>query len=182
MIKPQEKPQRGRPKTDDPLLPVVIRLTSAHIARVDAFATALAQSKNSGSISRSAVMRFLLEHALTDAAGKPIQHEYEQPTTDTSTTQPKRKKQLAKITDDDRKEVYTACRAIGRGQDLIHIHHMRGYLGWPDEEFDHVLASLAAEHTLELHGGDPSQLTPQEINDSCTRNGTLYLTMSWCAK
>ncbi len=180
MAELQEKPQRGRPKTNDPLLPVMIRLTSDHIARVDAFATELAQSKNSGSISRSAVMRFLLEHALADAAGKPIQHE--QPTADTSTTQPKRKKQLPKITDDDRKEVYTACRVIGRGQDLIPIHRIREYLCWSEEEFDHVLTSLAAENTLELHGGDSSQFTSQEINDSCTHNDTLYLTISWCAK
>ncbi len=164
----------------------MIRLTSDHIARVDAFATALAQSKNSGSISRSAVMRFLLEHALTDAAGKPIQHEHNQPTTATATTHPKRKKQLAKITDDDRKEFYTAYRAIGDGRDFIRIHLIREHLvnlfGWPDEEFDHVLASLAAENTLELHGGDSSQFTSQEIDDSCTHNGTLYLTVSWCAQ
>jgi len=177
MVKPHEKRPRGRPKTDDPLLPVMIRLPGELIERVDAFTSTLAASQQSGDVSRSAVIRFLIEHALTNAAATPRQRK-EPITAPTPEPQP-RKKRLTKLNDDDRREFQGAYRAVGKGRDFVRIHYVRENLGWPSDDFEYVLNALSAEYTIELHGGDPSQLSREEINDSYMMNGTLYLTFSW---
>jgi hypothetical protein len=39
---------------------------------------------------------------------------------------------------------------------------------------------LMADYTIELHGGDPSIMTEQEIRDSYTdENGLLYINLTW---
>jgi hypothetical protein len=69
---------------------------------------------------------------------------------------------------------------VGQGYDFVRIHRLRDALGWPREHFDQALMDLMATYAVELHGGDPSLLTPDELRDSFTdRHGTLYITMSW---
>jgi hypothetical protein len=57
---------------------------------------------------------------------------------------------------------------------------LRDALKWPRERFDQVLADLWADYTVELHGGDPSRLSPADRHDSFhDAHGTLYITLSW---
>lgn len=84
---------------------------------------------------------------------------------------------------DVRSAFANACERSGRGRRFIRIHRVRELLGWPVEKFDRVLEKLMADYTIELHGGDPSRLTDQEIRDSYTdASGTLYITLTWWGK
>ena len=56
----------------------------------------------------------------------------------------------------------------------------RDALPWPRERFDGVLRALLADYTVELHGGDPSVMTEEELRHSFTdADGTLYIALSW---
>ena len=69
---------------------------------------------------------------------------------------------------------------IGKGRGFVRIHRVREALGWPHETFDGLLRDLMAAYVIELHGGDPSALSENEICKSFVdENGTLYITLSW---
>lgn len=75
---------------------------------------------------------------------------------------------------------YAAYQTLGSGRDFVRIHRLRDALGWPREVFDRVLATLAAEYRVELHGGDPGRLSVEELDGAYRdAHGTLYLTVSW---
>jgi hypothetical protein len=79
-----------------------------------------------------------------------------------------------------RQQWCAAYNVIGKGKGFVRLHRIREALGWPRDEFDRVLETLVAGYHVELHGGDPSRLSPAEVADSCQdAHGTLYLTVSW---
>ncbi len=81
---------------------------------------------------------------------------------------------------DDRSAFRAACNEISKGKGLVRIHRIRESLNWPKERFDITLKDLMSDYTIELHGGDPSIMTEQEIKDSHTdENGVLYINMTW---
>ncbi len=69
---------------------------------------------------------------------------------------------------------------MGEGRDFVRIHRLREYLGWTDAHFSAVLERLRAAYTIELHGGDPSVLTPEE-RSACYEDpsGQVFITVSW---
>lgn len=80
----------------------------------------------------------------------------------------------------DTQRFYDAYRVIGQGRDFVRIHRIREALGWPREDFDCLLDTLAAAYHIELHGGNPGQLSPEQLEGSyCDAQGRLYLTVSW---
>ena len=69
---------------------------------------------------------------------------------------------------------------VGKGRGFVRIHRIREALSWPAKVFDQTLGELMAAYVIELHGGDPSVLSEEEIRRSFVdENGTLYITMSW---
>src|SRR5262249_3500594 len=83
-------------------------------------------------------------------------------------------------TEDDRLAFHTAYNAVGHGRSFVRIHRLRDALSWPHERFDGVLRVLLADYTVELHGGDPSVMTEEELRHSFTdTDGTLYIALSW---
>jgi hypothetical protein len=81
---------------------------------------------------------------------------------------------------DDRLAFHTAYRAVGHGRSFVRIHRLRDVLPWPRERFDRVLRALLMDYTVELHGGDPSVMTDEELRHSFTdADGTLYIALSW---
>jgi hypothetical protein len=73
-----------------------------------------------------------------------------------------------------------AYNEIGKGRGFVRIHRIREYLDWSREHFDNTLMELMGDYTIELHGGDPSIMTEQEIKDSYTdENGLLYINLTW---
>jgi hypothetical protein len=82
--------------------------------------------------------------------------------------------------EDVRAAFKAAYDQAGQGRDFVRIHRLREVLQWPRERFDQVLVDLRADYTVELHGGDPSLLSPTDRRDSFQdAHGTLYLTLSW---
>lgn len=80
----------------------------------------------------------------------------------------------------DTQRFYDAYRVIGQGRDFVRIHRIREALEWPREDFDCLLDTLAAAYHIELHGGDPGRLSPEQLEGSyCDAQGKLYLTVSW---
>ena len=81
---------------------------------------------------------------------------------------------------DDRLAFHTAYNAVGHGRSFVRIHRLRDALPWPRERFDGVLRTLRADYTVELHGGDPSVMTEEELRHSfIDADGTLYIALSW---
>ena len=50
------------------------------------------------------------------------------------------------------------------------IYRIRRHLGWPRERFDAVLCELKRDYAVQLHGGDPSNMTEQELRDALVSN------------
>ena len=78
----------------------------------------------------------------------------------------------------------TLSRTQMRSGDMAHgapsSHALRDALPWPRERFDGVLRALLTDYTVELHGGDPSVMTDEELRHSFTdADGTLYIALSW---
>lgn len=88
--------------------------------------------------------------------------------------------EAAHASEAERADFRAACDAVGGGRNFIRIHRLRSHLRWSARRFDRVLRNLVRAHTVELHGGDPSQLTEKEIADSYSdKNGTLFITLTW---
>jgi len=82
--------------------------------------------------------------------------------------------------EDDRLAFHTTYNAVGHGRSFVRIHRLRDALPWPRERFDGVLRALLADYTVELHGGDPSVMTEEELRHSfIDADGTLYIALSW---
>jgi hypothetical protein len=80
----------------------------------------------------------------------------------------------------DAQRFYDAYRVLGQGRDFVRLHRIREALGWPREDFDCLLDTLASAHHIELHGGDPGRLSPEQLEGSYRdAHGRLYLTVSW---
>ncbi|KPA18683.1 hypothetical protein MHK_001105 [Candidatus Magnetomorum sp. HK-1] len=75
---------------------------------------------------------------------------------------------------------HKAYQTVGKGRNFVRIHRIREKLNWPGEKFDHILKSLMASYTVEIHGGDPSSMSENEIlNSFKDENGRIFLTISW---
>jgi len=85
--------------------------------------------------------------------------------------------------ENERAAFLAAYQEIGQGRSFVRIHRLRDALPWARERFDRVLETLAADYTIELHGGDPSVMTAEELRQSFTAgDGMLYIALSWRGK
>ena len=83
-------------------------------------------------------------------------------------------------TEDDRILFKTAFDHIGKGRNFVQIYQLREELQWSRERFDRLLNTLRREYRIQLQGGDPSQLTASQVQDSFVdEKGRLRLTISW---
>ena len=82
--------------------------------------------------------------------------------------------------ENERAAFQAAYREVGQGRSFVRVHRLRDALPWPRARFDQVLQALVADYTVELHGGDPSVMTAEELRQSFTAaDGTLYIALSW---
>jgi len=78
---------------------------------------------------------------------------------------------------------HAAYNEVGQGRSFVRIHRLRDALPWPRQRFERVLRDLVTDYTIELHGGDPSVMTAEELRQSFTAaDGTLYIALSWRGK
>ncbi|MFO7973230.1 MAG: hypothetical protein R6V12_01190 [Candidatus Hydrogenedentota bacterium] len=73
-----------------------------------------------------------------------------------------------------------ACRQLDRGQQYIRIHELRDALGWPRERFDRILEALRDDGTIQLHTGDISTMSEEEVRKSYVDENNFFLaTLTW---
>ena len=81
----------------------------------------------------------------------------------------------------EKRELFrNAYQVVGRNRNYVLIHQLRRYLPWPREVFDRLLTELSQQEEIILQGGDPSELTPGELEDTFTDEfGYLRIAVSW---
>ena len=79
-----------------------------------------------------------------------------------------------------RKAFYLAFRELDRGRIFVRICDLRRHLGWKREDFDSLLRHLRDEEIIQLHSGDVTMMTPQEVEEGfIDENGFRMGTVTW---
>ena len=80
----------------------------------------------------------------------------------------------------DRELFRTAFDNLNRGRIYVRICNMRRELGWSEERFNAQLRQLRADGTIQLHAGDVSTLSEEDVHLSYTdENNFFYVTLTW---
>ena len=75
---------------------------------------------------------------------------------------------------------HEAFDKLDRGRIYVRICNMRRELGWSEERFNTLLRELRANGTIQLHAGDVSTLTEEDVNLSYTDEyNFFYATLTW---
>ena len=82
--------------------------------------------------------------------------------------------------DREKEQFLAAFRELDRGRVFVRIPDLRRALGWPREAFDGVLRALRDDEVVQLHAGDVTLMTPEEVEDCFvdefgSRRGTVTL-------
>lgn len=81
---------------------------------------------------------------------------------------------------EDRTLFAQACQRLDRGQVYIRIHEVRDALGWPRERFDRMLEALRDDGTIQLHTGDISTMSEEEVRKGYVDENNFFLaTLTW---
>ena len=76
-----------------------------------------------------------------------------------------------------------AFDSLDRGKIFVRIFEVRRKLGWSVERFDAMLEYLRDEAIIQLHAGDNTSMTKEDILDSfIDENGFIHFTMTWRRK
>ena len=73
-----------------------------------------------------------------------------------------------------------AFYALDKGRIFVNIYELRRKLNWPREVFDAMLIKLRDEEVIQLHVGDASTMTPEELNDNFVDENNFRMgTVTW---
>ncbi len=88
---------------------------------------------------------------------------------------------LANDTFDERREQFHAAfRELDRGSIFVRICDLRRRLNWPREVFDDMLRRLRDDEAVQLHAGDVTLMTPDQVEDGFVdENGFRMGTVTW---
>lgn len=87
---------------------------------------------------------------------------------------------LRQVEPTDREMFFNTYQTVGLGQSFVRIYRLREHLNWPKERFDGTLKGLMNTYEIELHPGDPSKLSEEQLENSyIDTDGELYITASW---
>ncbi len=82
--------------------------------------------------------------------------------------------------EDRTQKFQVAYNSAGGGEPYVYIHRIRNLLNWKKEDFDQTLEDLARKKIIVLQGGNPNNLSQQELDESYKdRFGYLRITVSW---
>lgn len=82
--------------------------------------------------------------------------------------------------DGRREQLHAAFRELDRGSIFVRICDLRRRLGWPREVFDDMLRRLRDDEVVQLHAGDVTLMTSDEVQDGFVdENGFRMGTMTW---
>ena len=78
---------------------------------------------------------------------------------------------------------HAAFEALDQGKIFVRICDLRRYLRWTREDFDATLRTLRDEEVIQLHSGDATTMTPDEVRDGFVdENGFRMGTVTWNGK
>ncbi|MBI5724651.1 MAG: hypothetical protein HZA50_11880 [Planctomycetes bacterium] len=81
---------------------------------------------------------------------------------------------------EDRDLFAKAVRELDRGQIYIRIHAVRDRLGWTRERFDRMIETLRDEGVIQLHAGDITTMSKEEVEKSFVdENNFFFATLTW---
>jgi DNA-binding HxlR family transcriptional regulator len=84
---------------------------------------------------------------------------------------------------DDARTFQAALNTVGKGRRLVYIYQVRQHLNWSRDRFDQLIRKLRGEYEIQLHGGDPSVMTEDQVKDSfMDEKGILHISVSWRGK
>ena len=84
--------------------------------------------------------------------------------------------------DKRREQLHAAFRELNQKSIFVRICDLRRRLGWPREVFDDMLRRLRDDDVVQLHAGDVTLMTRDEVQDSFVdENGFRMGTMTWIA-
>jgi len=76
-----------------------------------------------------------------------------------------------------------ASESLDHGKIFVRIFEVRRKLVWSVERFDSMLVKLMDEAVIQLHAGDNTTMTKEDIRDSfIDDNGFIHFTMTWRKK
>lgn len=79
-----------------------------------------------------------------------------------------------------REQFHAAFRELDRGSIFVRICDLRRRMGWPREVFDDMLRRLRDNEVVQLHAGDVTLMTPEQVEDGFVdENGFRMGTMTW---
>ena len=82
--------------------------------------------------------------------------------------------------DERREQFHAAFRELDRGSIFVRICDLRRRMGWPREVFDDMLRRLRDDEVVQLHAGDVTLMTPEQVEDGFVdENGFRMGTMTW---
>ena len=82
--------------------------------------------------------------------------------------------------DERREQFHAAFRELDRGSIFVRICDLRRRLDWPREVFDDMLRRLRDDEVVQLHAGDVTLMTPDQVQDGFVdENGFRMGTMTW---
>ena len=82
--------------------------------------------------------------------------------------------------DERRERFHAAFRELDRGSIFVRICDLRRRMGWPREVFDDMLRRLRDDEVVQLHAGDVTLMTPEQVEDGFVdENGFRMGTMTW---
>jgi hypothetical protein len=83
-------------------------------------------------------------------------------------------------TGDESELFQTALSTIGKGRRMVYLYMVRRNLNWSRERFDALIRKLRTDYQIQLHGGDPSVMTEDQVRDSfMDERGILHISVSW---
>lgn len=78
---------------------------------------------------------------------------------------------------------HAALSNSGKGRRMVYLYMVRRNLNWSRERFDTLIRKLRSEYRIQLHGGDPSIMTENQVRDSfMDERGVLHISVSWRGK
>jgi hypothetical protein len=88
--------------------------------------------------------------------------------------------QVNQINQVNQEEFKKAFDLLERGDIYVDLFALRRRLGWPRDVFDTMLRSLRDAGTIQLHAGDATTMTPDEIADGFVdENGFRMGSVTW---
>ena len=79
-----------------------------------------------------------------------------------------------------KEQLHAAFRKLNQKSIFVRICDLRRRLGWPREVFDDMLRRLRDDEVVQLHAGDVTLMTPEQVEDGFVdENGFRMGTMTW---